>query len=95
MHGTIVVRRHVLRPRRGAYSVVLCATTVIANAGKDETRRPSETRITMLLYVPACVLAGVPESVPLPVLNEAHAGLFEIVKVSVLFCASLAEGVKV
>src|SRR4051812_31065164 len=30
MHGAIVVRRRLLRPRRGAYSVVLCATTVIA-----------------------------------------------------------------
>jgi hypothetical protein len=66
--------------------------TPIENAGSDAVALPSLTRIWMLLNVPVAV--GVPESRPLDVLNVAHDGLFEMLKVSGSLFASRAVGVK-
>src|SRR5262245_30978182 len=54
---------------------------VIANAGRDEVNLPSLTVIEMPLNVPAAV--GVPDNLPVVVLNVAHAGLFATLNASV------------
>lgn len=67
------------------------AETTIANAGSEAVDLPSLTRIVMPLLVPAAV--GVPASLPVEVLNDAHEGLFAMLKVSASPFASLAVGV--
>lgn len=62
----------------GAWFVVVAADTVMVKAGSDAVALPSVTEITMPGYVPTCNAAGVPESWPLEVLNEAQAGLPEM-----------------
>ena len=71
----------------------LLAATVIAKPGSDAVDVPSETLITMLLYVPAAV--GVPLSAPVVVLKLAQLGLFWMLKLSVAPAAALVVGVNV
>jgi hypothetical protein len=76
-----------------AEPVVLDADdTVMVNAASEVDVLPSLTLIWMLLNVP--VEDGVPESLPVDVLNVAHDGLFEMLNVSGSLFASLAVGVK-
>ena len=51
-------------------------TTAIEKAGNDELAVPSLTLITMFEYVAMSAAVGVPESLPVEVLNVAQAGLF-------------------
>jgi hypothetical protein len=76
-----------------AEPVVVVDATTIANAGSEAVELPSLTRMTMFEYVPVCVLLGVPDSLPVVVLKAAQAGLFAMLKVSVLPSGSLAVGV--
>ena len=57
------------------------AATKIENAGSDAMRVPSETLITIPAKLPDA--GAVPLSRPVVVLNDAHAGLFAMLKVSV------------
>ena len=72
---------------------VATACTVTLNAGSDAVRVPSLTVMTMPAVVPTSPAPGVPDSAPVLVLNAAHAGLFVMLKVSVLPSGSLAVGV--
>src|SRR5512138_2501278 len=67
--------------------------TAMEKARKDVVERPSLTRITMLEYVPACALVGVPDNRPVEVLNVAHEGRLEMLNVSRSPFGSLALGV--
>ena len=63
----------------GALFVVLpVPVTWMLNAGNEAVAWPSVTEITMFEYVPACDADGVPLREPLELLNQAHAGLPEI-----------------
>jgi hypothetical protein len=73
--------------------VVLVVDTTIANVGSETVVVPSLTLIRMLENVPVCVLLGVPDSLPVVVLNAAQAGLFAILNVRVLPSGSRAVGV--
>jgi len=64
--------------------------TLIENAGKEVLTVPSFTAMTILECVAAVV--GVPLKRPVELENVAHAGAFEIVKLSVLPSASEAVG---
>jgi hypothetical protein len=77
----------------GGRLVGVCAVTVIAKVGSDALACPSLTLILMLENVPAAV--GVPANPPLDAVKVAQAGLFWMLKVSVLPSGSLAVGVKV
>ena len=55
---------------------------------------PSLTLMTMFEYVPASVVAGVPDSRPVDVLKAAHAGFAEMANVSASPFASAAVGLK-
>jgi hypothetical protein len=79
---------------RGAVLLLEPALTAIENAAKDVVALPSLTRIVMFENVPTFELVGVPDKRPVEVLNAAHAGLFEILNVSLSPFASLALGVK-
>ena len=59
-----------------AEPVVVVDDTTIENAGSEAVRLPSLTLMPMFEYVPVCALLGVPDSLPVVVLNVAHAGLF-------------------
>jgi len=59
------------------------AETVMENAASDDLATPSLTLITILEKVPTLAVVGVPESLPLVVLKDAHAGLPEIENFSV------------
>jgi hypothetical protein len=59
------------------------AVTVMENAESDELATPSLTLITMFENVPSLDVVGVPDSVPVLVLNDAHEGFPEIENVSV------------
>src|SRR5262245_25862253 len=76
----------------GGVFVTGAAATVMPDAGSDAVAVPSLTLMTMLLYVPAVV--GVPDSLPVVVLNVAHVGLFVMANVSVSPLASDAVGWK-
>ena len=52
------------------------AVTVMENIGSETVSFVSVTEITMLAYTPAAPAVGVPESLPVAVLNVAHVGLF-------------------
>ena len=69
------------------------ALTVIENAASDVVALPSLARITMFEYVPICASVGVPLRRPVEVLKDAHAGLFEMLKVRESPFESLAAGV--
>jgi hypothetical protein len=69
--------------------------TEIENAGSETCALPSLTVIWMLANVAMSSRPGVPESLPLVVLNEAQAGLLAIEKVSGSPSASVALGWKV
>jgi hypothetical protein len=73
--------------------VVLVVDTTIANVGSETVVVPSLTLIRMLENVPVCVLLGVPDSLPVVVLNAAQAGLFATLNVRVLPSGSRAVGV--
>jgi hypothetical protein len=66
--------------------------TTSENAGSDALAFPSLTLIVMPLCVP--VADGVPDSLPVEVLNVAHVGLFAMLNVNGSLLASLAVGVK-
>jgi hypothetical protein len=66
--------------------------TAIANAGSCAVACPSLTLITMLLYVPTLLAAGVPCNRPVVALNVAHDGAFVIEYVNGLPSGSLAVG---
>jgi hypothetical protein len=70
------------------------AVTVTENIGRDAVKEPSETLMTMLLYVRVCWLVGVPDNAPVVVLKLAQAGLLAIVNVRAEPSASAATGVK-
>jgi hypothetical protein len=53
---------------------------------------PSLTVMVMSSVVPTCATSGVPVSAPVCVLNCAHDGAFETVKVRVSLSASLTAG---
>jgi len=73
--------------------VEVVVPTVMLNAGSAAESDPSDTRMTMLLYLPAA--AGVPASLPLLALKDAQEGLLLMENLSALRCASFADGVKV
>ena len=64
--------------------------TVMSNAGSEAEDTPSEAMIITWAYVPAVV--GVPETLPVDVLNVAHDGLLRIERVSALPSGSFAVG---
>jgi energy-converting hydrogenase Eha subunit E len=68
------------------------AAAVMEKLASVAVKAPSDTLIAMLDAVPATV--GVPLSLPVVVLNVAHAGLLVILKVSALPSGSDAVGVK-
>lgn len=68
--------------------------TLMLNAGNEVVAWPSVTEITMFEYVPTCDVDGVPLREPLDALNQAHAGLPEILKVSWSLLRSHALGRK-
>src|SRR5262245_51033947 len=68
--------------------------TVRSNAARDAVALPSLTEMTMPDVVPASPAAGVPESLPVVVLNVAHAGVLLMLNVMVSPSASAADGVK-
>jgi hypothetical protein len=70
------------------------ALTPIEKLASEADALPSLTLIAMLPYVPTCAEVGVPESLPVLVLNEAHEGLLVMLNVSVSPLASRAVGVK-
>ena len=78
---------------RVAEPVVVVDDTTIANAGREAVRLPSLTLMVMFEYVPVCALLGVPDSLPVVVLNVAQAGLFVMLNASVLPSGSFAVGV--
>ena len=59
------------------------AATVILNAASEAVRLPSLTVMAMFENVPALVLPGVPESLPVDALKVAHEGRLAIVYDSV------------
>ena len=67
-------------------------TTVIEKAGSATLVVPSLTVMTMFAYVPTFAAVGVPDNVPLPVLNLAHVGQLEIEALSGLPSASPSMG---
>ena len=69
------------------------ALTTIENAASCALSWPSLTRITMFANVPTFVVAGVPCSRPVVVLNVAQVGWLETLNVSVPPSESLAVGV--
>jgi hypothetical protein len=75
----------------GGELVVVVDVTVRVNDARDAVRDPSDTVILMPDVVPAAL--GVPLSFPVPVLNVAHEGLFEMENLSVLPSGSFAVGV--
>jgi len=58
------------------------AVTVMVNGARDAEAVPSLTEIVMLANVPTFDAAGVPDSWPVVVLNEAQDGMFAIEKLS-------------
>jgi hypothetical protein len=76
-----------------AEPVVVVDDTTIANAGSEAVEVPSLTLILMFENVPVCALLGVPDNRPVVVLKAAQAGLFVMLKVSVLPSGSRAVGV--
>jgi hypothetical protein len=68
--------------------------TVIVKAGSAALVLPSLTEMTMPSYFPACDDVGVPESLPVAMLNVAHDGLLDTLNVSVSRSRSDALGVK-
>ncbi|HXQ21002.1 MAG TPA: hypothetical protein VN812_04965 [Candidatus Acidoferrales bacterium] len=58
------------------------AVTVIVNGARDADAVPSLTEIVILANAPTLVDAGVPDSWPVVVLNEAQDGMFAIEKLS-------------
>jgi hypothetical protein len=77
---------------RGA--LLVGAVTLIENAGKEALNEPSETVMTIFEYVPVWLTEGVPDSVPVVVLNDAHLGRFAIENVRACDSASEAAGAK-
>ena len=76
-----------------AEPVVDVVDTTIANVGSETVEVPSLTLMRMFENVPVCALLGVPDSLPVVVLNAAQAGLFAMLNVSVLPSGSRAVGV--
>jgi hypothetical protein len=68
--------------------------TVIVNDAREAEAVPSLTEIVMPLNVPTFVEAGVPDSWPVAVLNEAQEGMFAIENVSAAPRGLDAAGVK-
>jgi len=67
----------------GALFVVLPdPVTVMLNACNEVLALPSVTEITMFEYFPTCDADGVPPRTPVDELNQAHAGLPEMLNVS-------------
>ncbi len=59
---------------------VAALRTLIENAGKRLTARPSDTLITMLACKPISAVLGVPLNSPVNELNTAHDGIPEMLK---------------
>ena len=76
-----------------AEPVVVVDDTTIANVGREAVRLLSLTLMPMFEYVPVCALLGVPDSLPVVVLNVAQAGLLVMLNPSVWPSGSLAVGV--
>jgi hypothetical protein len=64
----------------------------MVNPANDAVDVPSLTDITMLPEVPTLAAAGVPESIPVVLLNVAQLGRFEIENDSVPPLGSVVEG---
>lgn len=76
-----------------ALPVALGCATAMENGARETLAVPSDTEIVMPLYlVPARLLAGLPESRPVELLNVAQVGRLAIEKVSVLPSGSDAVG---
>ena len=73
-------------------ALLAAAFTVIENAGNDAESDPSLTVMTMLLKVRTCVVPGVPESLPVEVLNEAQEGRLLTLNTRVWPSGSEADG---
>ena len=71
------------------------AVTSMVNAARLSVSSPSVTVMTIFPYCPASALPGVPLNLPVVVLNEAQAGLFEMLNEIVSLSGSLAVGVNV
>jgi len=76
----------------GARFVLPDPVTVILNARNEVVALLSVTEITMFEYFPTCDVDGVPLRTPVAELNQAHAGLPEILYDSRSLSASRAEG---
>lgn len=72
----------------------LTFVTVMLKAGNAVMSVRSATRMIILLVVPTLLLLGIPVSVPVLLLKDAHGGLLLIVNVNVSLSISLAVGVK-
>jgi len=68
--------------------------TAIEKEGRAALEEPSLTEITMPEYVPTFAAVGVPDSMPLVVLNVAQVGLFCTLKLNAPPLGSLVDGVK-
>jgi hypothetical protein len=68
--------------------------TAMLKAGSEAETLPSLTLTTMFEYVPTLAASGVPEILPVVVLNVAQEGLLAIEKVSASPLASVAVGWK-
>jgi hypothetical protein len=79
-------------PLAGVPEIVGPEVTVMAKAGSEALDVPSDTLITMPVYVPAFAAVGVPLSWPVVLSKVAHAGLLAMEKVSVPPAASAALG---
>src|SRR5688572_17766611 len=60
----------------------LAAPTSMANGPSSAVSLPSLTRMTMSTWTPSAAAVGVPLRRPVDALNDAHGGLFEILKLS-------------
>jgi hypothetical protein len=78
----------------GWFVVVDAGLTSSVKAGSETVDVPSETDMVMLLLVRWSAAVGVPESLPVLVLNVVNGGLCATEKVSLLRSASLAVGWK-
>ena len=69
------------------------AMTLTSNAGRTVCALPSETHTTIPRCMPTSAAAGVPDSSPVAVLNDAQAGFASMPKISASPSASAAAGV--
>lgn len=78
----------------GRFVVLPLLMTVTENGGSETLCLPSLTLMTMFDVVPTREIPGVAVSLPVLVLNTAHAGWLLIEKVSLSPSGSLATGRK-